>query len=130
MLAYQWLGIEEAQRRLSALASLTGLDGELEAGADTIVTEAAIEPPERAGQQYRRSHTLSGSWKRSNARRAGRAIIVDVTNATPYGLFVQGEDQAEIHRGRWKKLRTIGDAQIGAIRARAQAWAIRTWRGG
>lgn len=130
MLSYAWQGIDEAQARLRALASLSGLDGELEAAGDTIATEARTEPPERAGQRYRRSHRLSGSWKRSNARRGGRSVIVDVTNDTPYGLFVQGDDQAEIHRGRWKKLRTIGDEQRGAIRARVGAWALRTWRGG
>jgi hypothetical protein len=130
MLSYAWQGIEEAQHRLSALAGLAGLDSELETGADTIVTEAQAEPPERPGQRYARSHRLSGAWKRSDARRSSGSVIVDVTNDTPYGLFVQGEDQAEIHRGRWKRLKVIGDEQRGVIRARVQAWAVKTWRGG
>jgi hypothetical protein len=130
MLSYQILGIEEAQRRLNALVGLRGLDSELEQGGDAIVTAAQIEPPERPGQRYRRSHRLSGSWRRTDARRAGSAVIVDVGNPTPYGPFVQGDDQAEMHRGRWKKLRTIADEQRGAIRARVAAWALRTWRGG
>lgn len=129
MLSWQWQGIEEAERRLARLASLSGLDTELEIGADEIVAEARQEPPERSGQRYVRTHRLSGSWKRSDARRAGREVMVDVTNDTPYGLFVQGDQQAEIHRGRWKKLRTIGDDKRGAIRAREQAWALKVWRG-
>ena len=130
MLSYQWQGIEEAERRLGRLASLSGLDGELEAGGDDIVSEARQEPPERPGQRYIRTHKLSRSHRRSDARREGNAVVVDVTNDTPYALFVQGDEQAEIHRGRWKRLRTIGDEKRGAIRAREQAWALRVWRGG
>lgn len=129
MLSWQFQGIDEAIRRIERLAALSGLDAELEAGADAIVAEARTEPPERPGQRYVRTHRLSGSWKRSDARRAGREVMVDVTNDTPYGLFVQGDQQAEIHRGRWKKLRTIGDERRGAIRAREQAWALKVWRG-
>ena len=130
MLSYTWLGIEEAERRISTLASLRGLDTELEVGADDIVSEARQEPPERPGQRYVRTHRLSGSWRRGDARRGGNAVMVDVTNDTPYALFVQGDEQAEIHRGRWKKLKTIGDEQRGAIRTRVQGWALKVWRGG
>lgn len=130
MLSYQWQGMEEAQRRLGALSSLAGFDTELEQGADTIVTALAEEPAERPGQRYIRTHKLSGGWRRSDARRDSRSILVDVTNATAYAPFVQGEDQAEMHRGRWKKLKVVGEEKVGVIRARAGAWAIRTWRGG
>jgi len=130
MLSYQWQGIDEAIGRLNVLAGLHGLEGELEAAGDAIATEVRTEPAERPNQRYKRSHRLSGSWKRSNARRTGNAVLVDVTNDTPYGLFVQGDDQAEVHQGRWKKLRSIGDEQRGAVRARVQGWALRTWRGG
>lgn len=129
MLSYQWRGMEEAQRRIARLASLDGLAPELEAGADVIVAEARIEPAERPGQRYRRTHRLSGSWRRTDARRGGQAIRVDVENPVEYGPFVQGDDQAETHRGRWRKLKTIGDEQLPALRARVQAWAVRTWRG-
>lgn len=129
MLSYSWQGIEEAQRRIMRLASLSGLESELETGADTIVEEAQIYPPERPGQRYVRKERLKRAWRRGDARRDGGSLVVNVTNDTPYGLFVQGDEQAEIHRGRWKKLRTIGEEKRSAIRARAQAWAIRTWRG-
>jgi hypothetical protein len=130
MLSYQWQGIEEAIGRISALADLRGLDSELEGAGDDIAKEARVEPPERPNQRYIRKHKLSGSWHRSPARRTAGAVEVDVSNPTEYGPFVQGEDQAEIHRGRWKKLKTIGEDQRGAIRARVQSWALRTWRGG
>lgn len=129
MLSYQWRGIEDAQRRIQALAGLAGLESDLEIGADAIVTEAQIEPPERPGQRYVRSHRLSRSWRRTDARRAGRSVLVDVENPTEYAWWVQGPDQAEVHRGRWKRLKTIGDERLGAIRARVQGWALRTWRG-
>lgn len=122
-------GVEVITQRLNTLSSLHGLDIELEGAGDDIVKEAAQEPPERPGQRYVRSHKLSGGWKRSAARRTGSAVEVDVTNPMSYGPFVQGEDQAEIHKGRWKRIKAIGEEQRGAIRARVQSWALRTWRG-
>lgn len=130
MLSYEWQGLDAAQQRIAKLASLDGLDAELEAGADPIVTEAQQEPPERPGQRYVRSHRLSGSWKRSEARRSAGMVEVDVTNPTEYGPFVQGEEQAWMHKGRWKTIRRIGEDKLPQIKARVLAWAHRTWRGG
>lgn len=129
MLSYQLQGVEEVLGRLGRLASLSGLEGELEAGADTILTDVRVEPPERPGQRYVRSHRLSGSWRRTNARRSGGAVVLDIENPTEYAPFVQGEEQAAIHRGRWKRLKVVGEEKLPAIRARAQAWATKTWRG-
>lgn len=129
-LSYQLQGADVVEQRLAALAGLRGLDSDLEAVGADVVKVAQQEPAERPGQRYVRSHRLSGSWRRGDARRAGSQVLVDVTNDTPYGLFVRGDDQAEIHRGRWKKLRAIGEEQRGAMRARVQTWAIRVWRGG
>ena len=130
MLSYDWQGIEAAAQRIARLASLSGLESELEAEGDAVVKEAQIYPPERAGQRYRRSEKLKGGWKRSAARRSGGAVEVDVFNPTEYGPFVQGEDQAPVHQGRWKKLKTIGEERRGELRTKVQGWALRVWRGG
>lgn len=130
MLSYQWQGIEDAMRRIGKLAAMDGLDAELEAAGDTIVSAAQVYPPERPGQRYVRTYQLRGGWKRTAARRSSRTIEVDVDNPVEYGPFVQGEDQAPIHQNRWKRLRAIGDDKRGEIRARVGAWALRTWRGG
>lgn len=129
MLSYQWHGIETVQQRLSALAALRDLEGDLEAGGDEIVTEARVYPPQRPGQRYRRTEDLKRGWRRTDARRDAGALVVDVENPVAYGSFVQGDDQAPVHRGRWKRLKVIGQDQLPAIRARASAWAVRTWRG-
>lgn len=128
--SYQWQGLEDALRRVQALAGLHGLESELEATGDDIVQAAQDYPPERPGQRYARQYILRNTWHRGDPQRAGSTIAVDVTNPTAYGPFVMGEDQAEVHRGRWKRLRVIGQEQRGAIRARAQSWALRVWRGG
>ena len=129
MLSYSITGIDDALARIAKLASLSGLESELEATGDAIVTEARVEPPERPQQKYVRSHRLSGSWRRTDARRGGGVIEVDVQNEMEYAPVVQGEDQAPIHRGRWKRLKAIGEEQRSAYRARAAVWAQRTWRG-
>lgn len=129
MLSYQLQGVEEVLGRLGKLASLSGLESELESGADTILADVRVEPPERPGQKYVRSHRLSGSWRRTDARRSGGMVVLDVSNPTEYAPVVQGEEQAPIHRGRWKRLKAVGEEKLPAMRARVGAWALRTWRG-
>lgn len=129
MLSYQWQGIEVATQRISALADLRGLDSELEGAGDDIAKVARVYPPERPNQRYIRTFTLQRGWRRSPARRTGGAVEVDVSNPTEYAPDVMGENQKPYFVGRWKRLRQIGEDQRGALRARAQAWALRTWRG-
>lgn len=129
-LSWQWQGIEEAQRRIQALAAQRGLDGEIEAAADDILPIARTYPAEVPGQIYRRRFYLQGNWTRGDARRAGGVVAVDIRNPTEYGEPVMGDEQAPAFKDRWKPLRTIGQEQRGAVRARCQAWALRIWRGG
>lgn len=129
MLSYTWQGMEEVQRRLSALAGMRGLDTELEAAADDILPTVRAYPPELPNQRYRRTFTLRDAWRRNAARRTGRSVVVDLGNPIEYGPDVMGDNQEPAFRGRWKPLRQIGQEQRGAVRARVQAWALRTWRG-
>lgn len=130
MLRYQWQGMDVVQARLEALTDRRGLDSELESSGDVIVKEAQDYPPELPNQRYQRTYNLRDSWRRSQARRTGRSVIVDIDNAMEYGPAVMGENQEPSFKGRWRRLRAIGEAQRGALHARARAWALRTWRGG
>lgn len=129
MLSYHWQGIEEAIGRVQRLAALEGLESELEAEGDEVVKEAQEYPPERPAQRYARQYILKNSWRRGDALQSGRTVRVDITNVAAHGPYVMGDEQADVHQGRWKKLRTIGEERKGALRARAQRWALRTWRG-
>lgn len=123
-------GLDDLRRRMDALTSMRGLEDELEDEGDAVVKAAQDYPPERPGQRYARSYLLRNSWRRADARRQGDSITVDVTNAAPHGPSVMGDEQASVHKGRWKKLRVIGEGRRAAVRARAQSWALRIWRGG
>lgn len=125
-----WHGMDVVQARLAALSNLRGLDGELEATGDAIVTEAQDYPPELPNQRYVRTFKLRDSWRRMAAQRQGKSVTVNVSNPIEYGPDVMGEQQGFFFVGRWKRLRAIGEAQRGALQARARAWALRTWRGG
>lgn len=129
MLSYQWQGIEEAIGRISRLTSLDGLESELEGAADDIIPVLKQYPSERAGQTYVRTYQLRDNWRKGAVQRIVRAVSVNIENPTAYGPFVMGEEQAEIHRGRWPTVRKIADENRGAVRARVGAWVLRTWRG-
>lgn len=129
-LSYQLMGADEALRRLGALQSMHGLDMELEGVGDATLPKLRIYPPEVPNQRYLRKYKFRDSWKRRDAKRTGSEIEVDLDNPTSYGPYLVGDDQAPAHRGRWWKLRTVAEEQRGVLRARVQAWALRTWRGG
>lgn len=129
-LAYQLQGVEAALQRLQALTAMQGLGDELEAAGDDMLPLVKAYPPERPSQRYVRQYMLRNSWRRGDAKRTGHAVEVDVSNPTEYGPPVMGDEQAEAFKDRWRPLRKIGETQRGAVRARVQAWALRTWRGG
>lgn len=129
-LGYQFEGVEQVLARLSALRELRGLDSELEAEGDATLPVLRAYPPEVPEQRYVRKYRFRDSWKRQDARRTSKGVEVDLTNDTPYGPLLVGDDQAEPMKGRWWKLRTVADDRRGMVRARAQQWALRTWRNG
>lgn len=130
LISYTWEGLGEAQARIGRLASLGGLEGELEAEADAILPALKAYPPERAGQKYTRSYRFRDSWNKGQARRTGGGVELDLTNPTPYGPLLVGDNQARMHVDRWWKLRKVAEDRQGELRGRVQRWAIRTWRGG
>lgn len=125
-----WQGMDAVQTRLDALRQFQGFDSEFEAEGDEIVREAQIYPPEKPNQRYVRTFDLQGAWRRGDAARRGRTIEMVVANAMEYASDVMGDNQDQEFRGRWRKLRTIAEDRRGAIRSRAQAWALKVWRGG
>jgi hypothetical protein len=128
-LGYQFEGIDQTLARLAALREMRGLDTELEAAGDATLPKLRTYPPEVPKQRYIRKYRFRDSWKRQDARRVGGAVEVDLSNDTPYGPLLVGDEQAEPMKGRWWKLRTVADDQRGQVRARVQTWALRTWRG-
>lgn len=81
-----------------------------------LVAEMAVYPPPPPNSTYRRTGLLGRSWntRRTEYDVAPGVFRATLRNPTPYGVYVQGERQARVHRNRWT---TVRDA---ATRRRAQ----------
>jgi hypothetical protein len=65
---------------------------------------AAEYPPAPSGSAYGRTFTLGRLWTAARPRITitGHLLDARLSNATPYGPYVQDPDeQAEVHKGRW-----------------------------
>lgn len=67
---------------------------------------AKIYPPPPPDSRYRRTGTLGRKWK-SSVKSITGGVRGIVQNPVPYAPVVQGENQAAIHRGRWKPMSQI-----------------------
>jgi hypothetical protein len=78
----------------------------------SVQRPAQVYPPPPSGSTYRRTGTLGRRWKTSVEQTIdGIAAIVE--NPTEYSPYVQGEEQAEVHRGRWRPIRKIIESLRG-----------------
>lgn len=74
--------------------------------ARRILVDALSEyPAERAGQKYTRTEKLKRGWQRATPLDQGKGF--QLINAVPYAGIVQGDAQAWMHVGRWKKASVI-----------------------
>lgn len=110
-----------AKLQLPPNQQLTPLIPTLRGIADQVTRRAQQYPPERPGQRYRRTETLKRAWRRDEGMFFDGGFVVTVSNATPYAPFVQGDNQAWMHKGRWESvteisgvMEPIGEAEIAA----------------
>ena len=79
-----------------------------------IVRRLKVEPPERPGQTYIRTHTLIGGWTITP-----NANGYTLSNSTPYTKWVHGNayglEQAWMHQGRWQLLRDVQDEEVAKL---------------
>jgi hypothetical protein len=101
-----------------------------------VVTALTIYPAERPNQRYQRTYELERGWRSAQPkwRITLREFFVQLTNRVPYVKWVQGEQQAWFHRGRWTKASVImlehRDSIANALRRAADKAAQRIARGG
>jgi hypothetical protein len=80
----------------------------LDSIARDIARVMAVYPPERPGSSYVRTGDLGRGWRVEDGRYLEGGYVVTASNAVEYAPWVQGDDQAWMHVGRWD---TIGDAE-------------------
>jgi hypothetical protein len=64
----------------------------------------ATYPPERPAQRYQRTGDLGRGWTGAQPQYIflGTGLEARIINPTDYASFVQGDDQAWMHAGRWQ----------------------------
>lgn len=80
----------------------------MDASIKTVQRPAQEYPPPPAGSTYVRTGTLGRRWS-SRVESIAGGVRGTLENPTPYGPFVQGDQQAVVHRGRWRTLRQIAE---------------------
>jgi hypothetical protein len=86
-----------------------------------LVAIAQVYPPERAGQRYIRTDTLKSNWKPIAPRRAEGGWIAGAENDTDYGEYVMGDEQANVHQGRWRTVDAIAEAEEANVASAIEA---------
>lgn len=107
------------------------VEGELK----RVKTALSLYPAERPNQRYERTYALERGWLNAQPRWriSVRNFVVELTNRVPYVKWVQGDDQAPVHRSRWTKATVImleqRDSIRNALRRAADAASKRIARG-
>jgi len=123
------LKIENVEQLAAAMQQLPaaiggGVDTATRLALQLVAGQLAGYPPPPPGTRYRRTNLLGQWWSAATPRMgyragaAGVAISGEIRNARPGIGYVQGEEQAEVHRGRWRTAQQIVDemqAQIDAL---------------
>ena len=88
-----------------------------EAALLSLIPPLADYPSAPSGSTYRRSGTLGRTWTAARPEFASlqTGFEASIGNATPYGPYVQGDEQAKVHAGRWKTAQQIAEARRGDI---------------
>jgi len=115
---------DEAERLVAALEAEAsgGAMSELQVVATQALmllgTYAAEYPPRPADSAYRRTGTLGRLWTAATPQVTvgGHVLDARISNATPYGPYVQDPDrQAPQHRERWKTTDEVVQEHVGEI---------------
>lgn len=88
-----------------------------EAALLSLIPPLADYPAAPSSSTYRRTGTLGRTWTTARPEFAPleTGFEASIGNATPYGPFVQGDEQAKMHQGRWKTAQQIAEARRGEI---------------
>jgi len=103
-------GAEEVIARLDTAALGLAVDRSLREASLRMVGELARYPSPPSGSTYRRTGTLGREWATTNTFL--RHII---GNNVRYATYVQGPEQAWMHRGRWRTADEVAQASVPAI---------------
>jgi len=87
-------GDEETIRKLTAIEPQRVAAEPLRKAA--LAARLAVYPSPPSGSTYRRTGTLGRAWTQQ-----GAGLRYVVGNNVRYATYVQGPDQAQVHRGRW-----------------------------
>jgi len=77
----------------------------LTGAAETLQADMETYPPKPATSRYVRTFNLMHSWNHMITRNPLSAIIGSF--GVPYAHWVQGEDQAWMHVGRWQTVTQV-----------------------
>jgi hypothetical protein len=115
--------LEALRRRIAAYADIAeaSLADAAEQALLIYAGAAAQYPASLSGSLYRRTGTLGRLWTTGHreVRTGGGALVSGrITNATPYGPWVQDPDrQVAVHRGRWQTTDDVVEEHGGAVKA-------------
>lgn len=84
---------------------------------DTLAPDAAAYPPPPDGSTYVRTETLKRGWLEAEptVSASGTDLLAVLENSTAYGDYVQGDEQAAIHQGRWRTVDMLMDAHEDGV---------------
>lgn len=87
--------------------------------AQLMVNDLKQYPPPPANSRYVRTGTLGRGWEGASfvTSVSARRVVTTGLNPVRYVVFVQGERQARVHKGKWKTVEQIKRKNQAAIRA-------------
>lgn len=100
-------GAEEIIARLDVAAVGRAVDTPLREGSLRMASELARYPSPPGGSTYRRTGTLGRGW--ATQHNYLRHVI---GNNVLYATYVQGPEQAWMHRGRWRTVEEVAQGSV------------------
>jgi hypothetical protein len=80
-----------------------------------LVQDLSAYPPERSDQTYQRTGELGRGWERATPLDQGQGF--QLVNPSEHARWTQGDDQAWMHKGRWRTARQIAHEHTEEILA-------------
>lgn len=94
-----------------------------------LVQRLTDYPPPPPGSRYQRTYALQRGWERAVPVLTNDGKAMQLINAITYVPYVQGDNQAWMHQGRWTKASEIVDEEQDAIVQLFEEAAERTAQG-
>ena len=95
----------------------------LQGAADLLLVDIAKYPAPPPESSYVRTGTLGKSWNQRVTQEPLQAIV---GNPTSYGPYVQGDEQAWMHKGRWQTTAQVALKRATDIKRLIEA-ALARW---